>query len=267
MSQKKIDFSEGLLINIEPKDTFVTLNIGTFYEYLVRNGYLSFEGMDHIQDPNMTNETGMTALILAARNGDTSVVLLLMSDPRVDVNLSDENGMTALYFASWKGHSEIVSILLANPNVHRNLRDRWGITPLMIAAGEGHATVVKMLLADQHVDPTMIDWVEGWTALNYAIEGGVYKYTIPVLELLLADHRVTRVPPDEDREEACIHYEVALFLVKYRRRARFTGLVRAVVVFRRMRLRAAKIVYAPGGTGFVAAESSFNKEAGQQASK
>lgn len=84
---------------------------------------------------------------------------------------------------------------------------------------------------------------------------------------MLADHRVTRVSPDEDRVEDCIHYEEALFLVKYRRRVRFKGLVRAVVVFRRMRLRAAEIVYAPGGTGFTAAESSFNEEAGQQAFK
>ena len=248
------------------------MKFGHFYGYLVGilenyRPYNEKKGILEGHDPNMTSETGMTALILAARYGDTSVVLLLMSDPRVDVNLCDENGMTALYFASWKGHSEIVSILLANPNVLRNVRDRWGITPLMISAGDGHATVVKMLLADQHVDPTMTDWVEGWTALNYAIEGGVYKYTIPVLELLLADHRVTRVPPDEDREEDCIHYEAALFLVKYRRRARFTGLVRAVVVFRRMRLRAAKILYAPGGTGFAAAKSSYHEEAGQQASK
>ena len=74
----------------------------------------------------------------------------------------------------------------------------------MIAAGDGHATVVKMLLADQHVDPTITDLVESLTALNYAIEGGVFEYTIPVWELLLTDLRVTSIPPDVDREEALI---------------------------------------------------------------
>ena len=223
------------------------------------------KGIPKGHDPNMTNETGLTILMAAAQNEHIQVVLLLMSDPRVDVNLSDDNGMTALYYASREGDSEIVSILLANPNVRCNVSDRWGITPLMIAAWKRHTLVVEMLLP--RVNPKMTDWVEGSTALDYAIDGGRFDYNIPVLELLLADHRVTRVSPDEDRVEDCIHYEEALFLVKYRRRVRFKGLVRAVVVFRRMRLRAAEIVYAPGGTGFTAAESSFNEEAGQQAFK
>ena len=224
------------------------------------------KGIPKGYDPNMTNKTGMTLLMVAAQNKHFQVVSQLMSDQRVDVNLRDDNGMTALYYASREGDSEIVSMLLANPNVRCNVSDRWGITPLMIAAWKRHTPVVKMLLADKRVNPTMTDW-EGSTALDYAIYGGRFEYNIPVLELLLADHRVTRVPPDEDREEACIHYEAALFLVKYRRRVRFKGLVRAVVVLRRMRLRAAEIAYAPGGTGFTAAESSFNEEAGQQASK
>ena len=70
-----------------------------------------------------------------------------------------------------------------------------------------------------------------------------------VLELLLADHRTIRIRPDVGGE----HYDAALFNVKYPRHARFKGLVRAVVVFSRMRLRAAQAVYAPGGTGFAAA--------------
>ena len=37
----------------------------------------------------------------------------------------------------------------------------------------------------------------------------------------------------------------------------FKGLVRAIVILRRMRLRAAKAVYAPGGTGYAAAAESF----------
>jgi hypothetical protein len=246
------------------------MEFGDLYDKLVRRFEYPHKGMEDIlkvHDPNMTNETGLTVLMLAARNKHTQVVLLLMSDPRVDVNLSDENGMTALYFASLEGHSEIVSVLLANPNVLCNVSDRWGITPLMIASWKRHTPVVKMLLADQHADPTMTDRVEGWTALDYAIKGRVFDCNIQVMVLLLADHRVTRVPPDEDREEDCFHYEAALFLVKYRRRVRFKGLVRAVVVFRRMRLRAAQIVYALGGTGFAAAESSFNEKVGQQASK
>ena len=62
----------------------------------------------------------------------------------------------------------------------------------------------------------------------------------------LVDHRTIRIRPDEGGAT----YDAALFNVKYPRHARFKGLVRAVVAFRRMRLRAAQVVYAPGGAGF-----------------
>ena len=53
-------------------------------------------------------------------------------------------------------------------------------------------------------------------------------------------------------------YDAALRAVKRRRNARFKGLTRLMVAFRRMRLRAAQAVYAPGGAGFAAAAASFN---------
>ena len=56
-------------------------------------------------------------------------------------------------------------------------------------------------------------------------------------------------------------YDAALRNVKRPRNARFRGLTRAMVVFRRMRLRAAQAVYAPGGAGFAAAAASFNAAA------
>ena len=81
-----------------------------------------------------------------------------------------------------------------------------------------------------------------------------------MLELLLADHRTIRPPEggyDLERR-ARETYDAALFNVKYARHARFKGLVRAMVAFRRMRLRAAQAVYAPGGAGFAAAAAHFN---------
>ena len=42
-----------------------------------------------------------------------------------------------------------------------------------------------------------------------------------------------------------------------RRRNCFKGLIRAIIVLHRMRLRAAQMVYVPGGAGFVAAAVSF----------
>ena len=77
-----------------------------------------------------------------------------------------------------------------------------------------------------------------------------------IMRLLLSDSRIHRIRPT-DEEHAQV-YDEALRNVKSERNARFRGLVRAAVVFRRMRLRTAMIVYAPGGTGFKKASASFN---------
>ena len=111
-----------------------------------------------------------------------------------------------------------------------------------------------MLLANERVDPNMAD-TDGDTALKLA----TIEFHAPVLELLLADHRTIRDrPPAFAPANARAAYDAALFNVKYPRHARFRGLVRAVVAFGRMRLRAAQAVYAPGGAGFAAAAASFN---------
>ena len=47
-------------------------------------------------------------------------------------------------------------------------------------------------------------------------------------------------------------------------RARFRGLVRAIIIFGRMRLCAAEAVYAPGGTGYAVAAASFATVAASQ---
>ena len=82
-----------------------------------------------------------------------------------------------------------------------------------------------------------------------------------ILELLLEDHRTTRTRPPDNRRTAQAAYDAALRAVKQRRNNRFKGLTRAMVAFRRLRLRAAQAVYAPGGAGFAAAAASFNAAA------
>ena len=54
-----------------------------------------------------------------------------------------------------------------------------------------------------------------------------------VLELLVADHRVVRARPTVGAHT----YDAVLHKVKRQRNARFRGLTRAMVLFRRLRLR------------------------------
>ena len=133
-----------------------------------------------------------------------------------------------------------------------------GNTALMLAARRGHAPVVTLLLANDRVDPNLMTTEIGFTALTLV----AFKEEASMLELLLAHHRVTRTrPSDGDGPQAQAAYDTALRNVKRPRNARFRGLTRLMVVFRRMRLRAALTVYAPGGTGFAAAAASFHAAA------
>ena len=148
----------------------------------------------------------------------------------------------------------MVAALLADKRVDPNVIDRGHRVALTYAALNGHGPVAALLLSDRRVDPNVAEG-DGYTPLLYAAA----RRDVSLLELLLADHRTIRTRPGYRGDL----YDAALFNVKYARHARFKGLVRAVVAFRRMRLRAAQAVYAPGGAGFAAAAASF--EAGQAA--
>ena len=161
--------------------------------------------------------------------------------------------------AAEEGDDATVASALRNPLVDPNMTGHYydyGTTALIRAAYENHTSVVKVLLADKRVDLNIADR-NGETALNWAADHG----NTVLLELLLADHRTTRTRPADENAKAQANYDAALLSVKRRRNARFRGLTRLMVVLRRMRLRAALAVYAPGGAGFVAAAASFNSAA------
>jgi len=83
-------------------------------------------------------------LLRVAENGDVDELLRLF--PRIDdVNVRNRHGMTALMKAAFFGHEPMVRALLergADPNLTRN--DRF--TPLALAAFFGHAETVKTLI-------------------------------------------------------------------------------------------------------------------------
>ena len=139
-----------------------------------------------------------------------------------------------------------------------NIASQKGYTALMMAANyDKHDSVVKLLLADKRVDPNIARQRDGSTALSITAN---YNYP-DILELLLEDHRTTRTRPPDNPPHAQAAYDAALRAVKQRRNNRFKGLTRAMVAFRRLRLRAAQAVYAPGGAGFAAAAASFQAAA------
>jgi Ankyrin repeats (3 copies)/Ankyrin repeat len=100
------------------------------------------------------NATGNTVLTRAASNGHTSVVELLLTDPRVDkasIDHAINTGWTALMEAAWNGHTSVVELLLADPRVDKasiHHTGNLGHTALWYAAARGLVPVAKLLLSD-----------------------------------------------------------------------------------------------------------------------
>ena len=98
--------------------------------------------------PDATDGEGWTALMRGSFSGRDKAVSLRLVDAKADPNTQRRDGVigvTALYLAAQNGHSDVVDILLkakANPNHH--LADD-GTTPLDIARQNGHSNVVSTL--------------------------------------------------------------------------------------------------------------------------
>ncbi|XP_078539188.1 protein fem-1 homolog B [Lissotriton helveticus] len=151
-----------------------------------------------------------TPLIIAARNGHSKVVRLLLEHYRVDTQQSGTvrfdgyviDGATALWCAAGAGHFEVVKLLvshganvnhttvtnstplraacfdgrldivkyLVENNANISIANKYDNTCLMIAAYKGHTDVVRYLL-EQNADPNCKAHC-GATALHFAAEAG-----------------------------------------------------------------------------------------------
>ncbi|KAK2612268.1 hypothetical protein QQS21_001694 [Conoideocrella luteorostrata] len=117
-------------------------------------------------------------LPIAANEGHTACVDLLLATPGVDVNVKNADGWTSLAAAARQGHVGVVkSLLRAEPDLRTNYA---GWSPLNVAANDGHVEVVKLLL-DKGADVS-IPSDSGWTPLKSAACNGHDE----VVKLLLA---------------------------------------------------------------------------------
>ena len=116
-------------------------------------------------DPNVQGEDSWTALIIAASNGHTDIVTLLLA-AGADPNLKTNVGGNAF---SYTTNIEVMNLLQnAEPNPIRV--DDIGLTGLMLGAISGSETVVKSFLDID--DPNAVDATGINTALRYALRMG-----------------------------------------------------------------------------------------------
>jgi ankyrin repeat protein len=106
--------------------------------------YKNVLGGEHLD--TQESQYGMTPLGLAARNGYTEAMDLLLAKDGVNLDLQDWYGRTPLSHAAEHGHEAVVKLLLETCRVNVNSRDMNYRTPLFYAAVGEHEAVVKLPL-------------------------------------------------------------------------------------------------------------------------
>ncbi len=174
-----------------------------------KNNYASLREMEkRIQegaDLNATNENGETALLLAAKKGDSKTVRLLINSG-ADINIRKYGGKTALDLAIENGHSQVVKILLDSEN-NVNVLKSSDNSPLFVAAEKNYIEIVKLLL-DAGINVNT-KGKNGETAISYAVRHN----NIEIVKILLnagADVNTTYKIPSEYTEK----YTILLHAVK-----------------------------------------------------
>lgn len=106
-------------------------------------------------------------LLLAVLMGETEAVRNLLNVGEADPNWVDQKGMSAVCWAALAGKSSVMEVLLENPKSDAEFKvTKYCLTPLILAAGYKHKEVVELLINKANVDvnyryenlPTALDW-------------------------------------------------------------------------------------------------------------
>ncbi|KAI9744933.1 MAG: Glycerophosphocholine phosphodiesterase [Claussenomyces sp. TS43310] len=111
-----------------------------------------------------------SAVLALATKANFTVIVRLLVEAGVDVNWQDETGETALHVAARFGHEECTKILLDGTNEQKadiDLAEKsFSWTPLHVACVDGHLPIVELLIAAGAAlkKPD----ASGWTAMEHA---------------------------------------------------------------------------------------------------
>jgi ankyrin repeat protein len=114
-------------------------------DHVTATGSSNGKGEAFMQNVNVVDRHGHTALMEAAKAGDVETVKDLLHRG-AEVDARSEKSKTALHYAAANGHVEVVKILLAQ-GASIDPRDRDGRTPLMLSAIYGCNHTIQALIA------------------------------------------------------------------------------------------------------------------------
>ena len=133
-------------------------------------------------NPSVKGFNGRTPLHQASQSGSLDLVRKLISDYHSDPMARCDGRLTPLHMAAWYGREEVVRELITRHSCPVDCVDSDGNTPLHMAALGGHVSVVRMLLTELGAD-VMSRNKKKDTALHTAALNGQSK----VVDLLVSE--------------------------------------------------------------------------------
>jgi ankyrin repeat protein len=100
--------------------------------------------LDNGADVNQRMVEGWSALHIAAGEGFTEIVELILGQKTTNVNIASDGADTPLHKAAERGHDEIVRLLLGK-GADVNARNGKGRTPLTVAKRNGRKATMELL--------------------------------------------------------------------------------------------------------------------------
>ena len=111
-------------------------------------------------DVNMTENGGLTALMMACYHGHKTIVSMLLGHEHIQVNKADfyykETALIKIAFNEL--NPELVRLLLTRDDINVNAQDKYKLTALMYSCTYGNLEIVRILLEHRDIDVNLTDF-------------------------------------------------------------------------------------------------------------
>ena len=129
-------------------------------------------------DVNVTNESNVTALMIACVKGNKDAINVLLN-AGADRNITDADGCAYLHYAVYGRCSKDVLRAIIDDGADVNARSKNSVTALMGACAKGYEGGIDVLLK-AGADPNIMDDA-GSTCLQYALHGSCTKHVLQTI--------------------------------------------------------------------------------------